>query len=75
MDNPRVQLLLRALDTGYDHKSWHGTILRGSLRGMTAQEAAWRPAPTATTSGSSPFMPPIGSTPSFTGCAARFASL
>ena len=45
MDNPRVQLLLRALDTGYDHKSWHGTILRGSLRGMSAAEAAWRPAP------------------------------
>jgi hypothetical protein len=45
MQNPRVQLLLRALDTGYDRKSWHGAILRGSLRGISAEEAAWRPAP------------------------------
>jgi hypothetical protein len=45
MAHPRVQLLLRALDTGYDHKSWHGTTLRGSLRGVSAMEAAWRPAP------------------------------
>ncbi len=43
MDNPRVQLLLRALDTGYDHKSWHGTILRGSLRGMSEAQPAVRP--------------------------------
>ena len=26
MKNPRVQLLLRALDTAYDHSSWHGPI-------------------------------------------------
>jgi hypothetical protein len=45
MAHPRVQLLLRALDTAYDHKSWHGTTLRGSLRGVSAVEAAWRPAP------------------------------
>lgn len=42
--NPRVELLLRALDTGYDHKSWHGPILKGSLRGISPEEAAWRPA-------------------------------
>lgn len=45
MKNPRVELLLRALDTAYDHKSWHGPILRGSLRGVSAEEASWRPAP------------------------------
>jgi len=45
MDNPGVQILLRALDTGYDHKSWHGPILKGSLRGISPEEAAWRPAP------------------------------
>ena len=45
MENPRVQVLLRAIDTGYDHSSWHGPILKGSLRGVTAEEAAWRPAP------------------------------
>jgi hypothetical protein len=43
--SPRVALLLRALDQGYDHKSWHGPVLRGSLRGVTAEQAAWRPAP------------------------------
>jgi hypothetical protein len=45
MDNPGIQILLRALDTGYDHKSWHGPILKGSLRGISPEEAAWRPAP------------------------------
>ncbi|PYQ62922.1 MAG: hypothetical protein DMF53_11945 [Acidobacteria bacterium] len=45
MSNPGVQILLRALDTGYDHKSWHGAILKGSLRGISPQEAAWRPSP------------------------------
>ena len=43
--NPRVDLLVKALDQAYDHKSWHGTVLRGSLRGITAEQAAWRPAP------------------------------
>lgn len=43
--SPRVALLLHALDQGYDHKSWHGPVLRGSLRGLTAEQAAWRPAP------------------------------
>ncbi|MFL6259469.1 MAG: DinB family protein [Thermoanaerobaculia bacterium] len=45
MDDPGVRILLRALDTGYDHKSWHGPILKGSLRGISPEEAAWRPAP------------------------------
>lgn len=45
MENPRVSLLLRFLDQGYDHKSWHGPILKGSLRGLSAEQAAWRPAP------------------------------
>jgi hypothetical protein len=43
--SPRIALLLRALDQAFDTKSWHGTTLRGSLRGVTAAEAAWRPAP------------------------------
>ena len=38
-------LLLRILDDAYERKAWHGTNLRGSLRGVTAQEALWRPAP------------------------------
>jgi uncharacterized damage-inducible protein DinB len=43
--SPRVELLLKALDQGYDHRSWHGPILKGSLRGLSAKQAAWRPAP------------------------------
>lgn len=45
MDDPSVQILLRALDTGYDHKSWHGPILKGLLRGVSPEAAAWRPSP------------------------------
>ncbi|MFB3094787.1 MAG: DinB family protein [Candidatus Acidiferrales bacterium] len=42
--NPQIQLLLRELDQAYDKKAWHGTTLRGSLRGLTVKEALWRPA-------------------------------
>lgn len=38
-------LLLRALDQAYDHKSWHGTNLKGALRGLTWEEASHRPGP------------------------------
>jgi hypothetical protein len=37
--------LLSPLDEAYDRKSWHGTNLRGALRGLTAQRAVVRPAP------------------------------
>jgi hypothetical protein len=37
--------LLALLDEAYDKKSWHGTNLRGSLRGVDEIRAAWRPAP------------------------------
>ena len=37
--------LLFLLDTAYDHVSWHGPNLRGSLRGVTPRQAAWRPHP------------------------------
>lgn len=38
-------VLLAQIDQAYDHKSWHGTNLRGSLRGLSAEDAAWRPHP------------------------------
>jgi uncharacterized damage-inducible protein DinB len=38
-----IELLLTLLDQAYDRRSWHGTNLRGSIRGLTAAEAAWRP--------------------------------
>jgi DinB superfamily len=43
--DPRIELLLEVLDQAFDRKSWHGTTLRGSLRGVTPEEAMWRPAP------------------------------
>ena len=35
--------LLFLVDTSYDHVSWHGTNLRGSIRGVSPRQAAWRP--------------------------------
>ena len=43
MSNSLIALLLRVIDQAYDQRSWHGTTLRGSLRGLTAEEALWRP--------------------------------
>lgn len=36
-------MLLNLLDEAFDKKSWHGPNLRGSIRGVTAEQAAWRP--------------------------------
>jgi hypothetical protein len=44
--DPQIQLLVEILDQAYDRKAWHGTNLKGSLRGLSDAEAAWRPAPT-----------------------------
>ena len=40
-----IALLLTVIDQAYDRKSWHGTNLRGSIRGLTPQQAVWRPQP------------------------------
>ena len=40
-----IDLLLEMLDQAFDKKGWHGTTLRGALRGVTPEEALWRPAP------------------------------
>jgi hypothetical protein len=45
MANPRVQQLLEILARAYDRKSWHGTNLRGSIRGLDPVVASRRPAP------------------------------
>ena len=42
---PLVDLMLALVDEAFDHKAWHGTTLLGSIRGMSASQAAWRPAP------------------------------
>ena len=36
-------LLLVVLDQGYERSAWHGPNLRQALRGITAEQAAWRP--------------------------------
>jgi uncharacterized damage-inducible protein DinB len=41
--HPQIQQLLTIVDQAYDRKSWHGTNLRGSIRGLTAEQVVWRP--------------------------------
>jgi uncharacterized damage-inducible protein DinB len=40
-----IRQLLALIDESYDHKSWHGPNLKGSIRRVSAYEAAWRPRP------------------------------
>jgi hypothetical protein len=35
--------LLEMIDEGYNRKSWHGPNLCGALRGVTVEQAGWRP--------------------------------
>jgi hypothetical protein len=37
-------LVLALLDEAYSRKTWHGPNLKQSLKGVTAKQAAWRPA-------------------------------
>ena len=41
----RIFMLLEVLDSAFERRGWHGTTLRGALRGVTAEDAAWRPRP------------------------------
>jgi hypothetical protein len=36
--------LLFLLDQAFNRKAWHGTNLRGSIRGLRLEQALWRPA-------------------------------
>ncbi len=40
-----IAILLQALDEGYERKAWHGPNLKGSIRGIPAETASWRPRP------------------------------
>lgn len=40
-----IDLLIRILNEAFDRKSWHGTNLRGSIRGLDVRQASWRPQP------------------------------
>lgn len=44
MASKELEALLMVIDQAFDKKSWHGTNLRGALRGVTYSEASWRPA-------------------------------
>jgi hypothetical protein len=39
----QVDALLRLIDEAFDRRAWHGTNLRGSVRGIDVRLAAWRP--------------------------------
>jgi len=41
---PDTAQLLEIVDRAYNRKSWHGTNLRGSIRGLTSSLASRRPA-------------------------------
>lgn len=40
----QISLLLSIIDEAFEKKAWHGPNLRGALKGVTAEEALWRPA-------------------------------
>ena len=44
MPDREIQLLLELIDQAFDHRAWHGTNLRGSIRGLDLKTASWRPA-------------------------------
>lgn len=43
--NDRVGLLVSLVDEAFNRNAWHGPTLWGALRGVTSEQAAWRPAP------------------------------
>jgi hypothetical protein len=42
---PEIELLLRIIDEGYNKKAWHGPNLRGAIKRVEFEQAAWRPTP------------------------------
>ena len=42
---PEMELLIQLLDEAYEKKAWHGPNLRGSIRGLSPAQAAWKPGP------------------------------
>jgi hypothetical protein len=47
MMNGEIRVLLDAIDQAFDKRSWHGTNLRGAIRGLGVERATWRPSPGA----------------------------
>ena len=42
---PLIAAALELIDEAFQKKAWHGPNLRGTIRGLGAAEAAWRPGP------------------------------
>jgi hypothetical protein len=40
-----AKLVLALLHEAYEKKTWHGPNLKQSIKGVTAEQAAWRPGP------------------------------
>lgn len=40
-----IDVLLHMIDEAYERQAWHGPNLRGSIRGLSEEDAAWRPGP------------------------------
>jgi hypothetical protein len=40
-----VKILVDLLDEAFERVAWHGPTLRGSIRGVNAARASWRPSP------------------------------
>jgi hypothetical protein len=38
-----TELLVMQLERAFDRRSWHGPNLLGSIRGLSPEQAAWRP--------------------------------
>ena len=45
MSDHRIPLLLEIVDQAFHKRAWHGTTLRGSLRGLEVGTAVWKPRP------------------------------
>jgi len=44
MADAEIRTLLELIDQAFDHHSWHGTNLKGAIKGLDTKTAAWRPA-------------------------------
>ena len=45
VSQPLIGAALELIDEAFVKKAWHGPTLRGTIRGLGAAEAAWRPGP------------------------------
>jgi hypothetical protein len=43
--HPRIEALLLMLQQSWGPRAWHGTALKGAVRGVSIKEALWRPGP------------------------------